>query len=219
MLFRSSDGFSGKKIVVESQDGEVVYSAIPFVDDDGILISYALHKYKYQSMPDFYVSFFRHDLSIKWTCDLGGLVAGAFYNRPTGVAKKGDQILLGTSWFDQASFLDAEKSIFSQKNKVLIVSGTAGDCESFRTAYERDVLAPYYNSDVSIDEDMNFLFFDKKQYHSNLNLDGCFLDGNNIYPRLVANDALVFMRINNGTYDIRDLDNSLYICRSGFGGF
>ncbi|PWF22167.1 hypothetical protein DD235_12355 [Corticimicrobacter populi] len=216
VAYRASDGFSEKRILMESRDGEVVYAAIPFIADDEMLVAYALHRYSDQSMRDFHVaSFGLKTWEKKWECDLGYLVEGAFYNRPTAIAKKDSRILVGTSFFDEAAFLKAETDVFSQENKVLLVEGSSESCASFHVVYERDVAAPYYNTDVNINENLDFVFFNADSYYSNLNLDGCFLDGRNIYPRMVGRKMLIFSRMNGARYNIRNFDNSLYVCRAG----
>ena len=219
MVFRSSDRFQQKFVLMSSKPNEVIYAALPFIDDDKIIVTYALHKHKDQSMRDFYIAFFDKNFTISQECDLGFLVEGAFYNRPTAVAKRGPRVLLGTSWFDESSFLKAEQAIYSQKNTVVIVEGVEGDCDSFHKIYERTILAPYYNTDVSINKNLDFVFFGQKTYFSNINLGGCFLKGNNIYPRFVGPSMLLFARMNGDSYKIRNFDNSLYYCRANIGIF
>jgi len=219
VVFRSSDNFSKNTVVIPSKNSEVIYAAVPFIDDDGILIGYAIHRYADNSMRDFHVASFGFDFQEKWACNLTHLVEGAFYNRPTAIAKKDSKILLGTSYFDEASFLMAEKMVFSQKNRVLIVEWKTGNCESFHEVYEKEVEAPYYNTDVHINESLDFIFFGESDYFSNLNLDGCFLGVRNIYPRFVLRGFLVFARMNGDFYNIRSFDNSLYRCKSVGDGF
>jgi hypothetical protein len=219
LVFRSSDDFSSKTVVISSKNNEVIYAAIPFFGEEEILVSYAIHRYEDGSMRDFYVASFDLNFQGKWACDLNHLIEDAFYNRPTAIAKKDSKILVGTSYFDEASFGDAEKTVFHQKNRVLIVEGKTGNCDSFHKAYEKEVEAPYYNTDVHINEDLDFIFFGKSEYFSNLNLDGCFLGEHNIYPRFIDSGLLVFARMNRDHYNIRNFSNSLYICKSVNSGF
>lgn len=219
VVFKSTDGFEQKNIAISASADEVVYAAVPFIDENGIVITYALHKYKDQSMRDFYVDFFDLSFNKIQHCDLGSLVEGAFYNRPTAVSRQGARVLLGTSWFDEAAFSKAEHSVFGQRNTVVIAEGQTGECDSFEKVLERKVAAPYYNTDVHINENLDFIFFGERTYFSNLNFEGCFLDGKNIYPRMVGGDTLIFSRMNGAAYNIRDFDNSLYVCRANIGDF
>ena len=214
VVFKSSDGFSKHTVVISSKHNETIYAAVPFLDDKEILVSYAVHRYEDNSMRDFYVTSFDFNLQEKWACDLSRLVEGAFYNRPTAIAKKDSKILLGTSYFDKASLLMAQKKVFSQKNKVLIVEGEVDNCESFHTVHEKEVESPYYNTDVHINENLDFIFFGKSEYFSNLDLNGCFLGERNIYPRFVERGLLVFARMNRDFYNIINFDNSLHRCKS-----
>lgn len=103
---------------------------------------------------------------------------------------------------------------FSRKNRVLIVKGDYINCNGFSTVYSVDAYAPYYGTDVAIDSDLNFLFFDLDKIHTNKKIDSCFDDrqGKYIYPKLTGNGVL-YAKMNGNRYGIRDFDNSIFFCK------
>jgi hypothetical protein len=144
--------------------------------------------------------------------DLAYLLDEGYYsNRPTAIGYKDGRLLVGTAFFQKEQQVDSR--FYSRANTVLIAEKGFGKEDHFEVVEKNMVSAPYYHTSVSIDQNLDWIYFDKDTVHSSVNFkDGCFDHGYMMYPNLFKKE-LYYAVVNNGYYEIRNFDNSIVRCK------
>lgn len=214
VIFDHSDDFYNEKIILESNDGEVIYAGSPIATEHGFSIAYSTHNYKEKRLIGFNLLDFDLEKSvIKNNCDLSYLLdKDSYSNRPTGIGYLNGKYLIGTAYYKfEDRINDSEKINYSAQNTVLIVEGRAENCSNFNVVEKNVVSMPYYETSISIDGESNWIYFNKNKAHSNLrNIEGCFNHDNMIYPNML--EGHVFYASMNDKYEIRNFNNKVIHC-------
>lgn len=213
LVVRSSrDDFESEEVVIPSVDGEVIYASRPALGNDGIYFTYSTHRYDTKRMHGWMVISYnpnKHQIIEEY--DLSYLLDQGYYsNRPTDIGYKNGRLLVGTAFFQTEQKVDSR--FYSRSNTVLIAEKDLGTKDRFGVVERNTAYAPYYHSSVSIDEDLNWIFFDKDKVRSSIKFkDGCFNHDNMMYPNLTEH-GVYYAVVNNGYYEIRNFDNSVVRC-------
>lgn len=206
-----------EKVVLQSEDGGVIYAGTPTIYKGNLWVSYS--KYSYLEKRLIGLNLIEYDPKLNKivsSCDLERLVdENYFSNRPTGLKGKGEHLFLATSFFSApVTYEAAEQSNYKEKESVLVLQGDGSDCQSFKILFRKNnVKMPYYDVDVAFNDSGEFLFFDGDKVVSNgpFQASDCFSHKYMLYPNFIGND-MVFYAVMNHDYSIRRFDNSIYLC-------
>lgn len=210
-----SDDFQSENTVMQSSAGFVVYAGTPKVKDGVLYFKYSTHDYKEHAMKG--LSLTGYDLvgrKIVSACDFSWLLDdGYISNRPTGLGIRNDIATFATSFFHYpVTYSSAEQENFSERQTVKIIKGRLGDCDSFKVVFSKnDVAMPYYDVDVTVNDDGDWLFFDKNNVVTNSEKKNCFAKSNMLYPKFVEGVGVLYA-VMNDSYAIRGFNNSLVGC-------
>lgn len=213
LVVRSSrDDFDSEEVVIPSVDGEVVYASRPALGADGIYFTYSTHHYATKRLHGWKViSYNPEDHRITEAYDLSSLLdEGYCSNRPTAIGHKDGRLLVGTAFFQTEQQVDSR--FYSRANTVLIVEKELGEKDRFEVVERNTVSAPYYHTSVSIDRNLDWIYFDRNKVHSSVKFnDGCFDHDSMMYPNLTEH-GVYYAVVNNDYYEIRNFDNSIVRC-------
>ncbi|RRV17549.1 hypothetical protein EGJ00_04300 [Pseudomonas saudiphocaensis] len=216
LVYRSaSDDFQSERTVMQSGAGFVVYAGTPKVKDGVLYFTYSIHDYKKNALRG--LSLAGYDLDSREVvsiCDFSWMLDKDYIsNRPTGLGIKKDIATFATSFFSYpVTYSSAEQENFSGEQAVKIIKGRLGECDSFKVVFSKnDVAMPYYDVDVAINDDGDWLFFDKDNVVTNSGIKNCFMNSNMLYPKFVEGVGVLYA-VMNQPYAIRDFNNSLFGC-------
>lgn len=167
----ASDDFQSENTIMRSSPGFVVYAGTPKVKSDILYFAYSFLDYNKNAMRG--LGLVGYDLvnkNIVSTCDFSRLLdEGYISNRPTGLGVRQNIVTLGTSFFfSPVTYSNAERENFSERQTVKIIKGQLGDCESFKVVFSKNNVAmPYYDVDVAVNDDGDWLFFDRNNVVTN----------------------------------------------------
>lgn len=210
---QASDKFSTEQTILSSLEGEVVYAGQVAKSDMGMVVSYSVHSYKEARLIGWKVVEydFINGAVIK-SCDLSNFLGSEYFtNRPTGIGYKSGSVLVASSYFDEEDSVRAEEKVFSSKNRVLIVKGRLADCENFKIEHDGYARAPYYHTDIAVNQSLDWIYFDGERQVSNRFYFGCFKRDRMMYPSFHAS-GVVYAVMNEGSYGIRNFKNSIVNC-------
>lgn len=213
LVMRSAkDGFESEQIVIDSEDGKVVYAGSPSVTESGFAIAYSKHSYEEKRLIGF--NLLNYDIEDKTSsqCNLSSHIEPESYsNRPTGIGYNGENLVISTTYTNQEnSDPPKEYENFQRENTVVILKGEIGDCESFEIIEKQEVGLPYYHTSIAVNDALEWLYFDGNQHHTNTEIPHCFTSEKMIYPNFTEH-GIVYAAMNR-KYSIRDFDNSLIYC-------
>ena len=213
LVIRSSaNDFATEQTVIPSVDGEVVYASKPARGLNGIYLTYSVLHYKTMRLTRWKVIKYNpstHQITEKH--DLTHLLDQNYHsNRPTAIGYKDGQLLVETAFF--ADKQNVSSRFFSRNNTILIAGKDIADDGRFSIKERNIVKAPYYNTSISIGENLNWIYFDADNvYSSKYFEDDCFDHRYMMYPNLY-NDAVYYAVVNDKSYEIRNFDNSIVRC-------
>nr|QLL91150.1 hypothetical protein [Plesiomonas shigelloides] len=215
-VYRSSiDGFKHEYVIARSGKNNVVYAGTPDIKKDDLYFTYSMHSYLEERLIGLYIS--RYNLKNNETvstCDLSQyLDKDYFSNRPTGLKIVGNEIFFATSYFLPPVTYTAEGGEnYSGVNTVKVFKARLNDCKSIHVLHvNKNVLMPFYDVDVAINNKGKYLYFDDKKAVANDSYYGCFNQDKMMYPNFV-DDVGVFYAVMNAGYSIRNFNNSIYGC-------
>ena len=212
VYFSNRDNFYKKTTIKKSLPDSVIYASRPFVSNDRIYFTYAEHFYKSGNMLGWKILLFDPTANIITNeIDLSSFLGkDYFYNRPTSIALSQDKILVATSYFlKKQNFQEAKLHIW--KNEVLILEIDRNN-RNKKIIHKNISRAPYYNTDVFIDDKLNWLYFDKNTTLSNKMInEQCFNHKHMMYPSIFQ-ESVFYAKVNDGSYSIRDQNNSIIMC-------
>ena len=214
VYFSNKDDFSTKKTIKKSLPDSAIYASRPYVINNKIYFTYAEHFYKSGNMLGWKIIEFDQTANIiTKEIDLSSYLGEKyFYNRPTAIALSKERILVATSYFlKKKDFKQANLYIWD--NHVIILEIDRKDW-SKKVIHKNISKAPYYNTDVYIDNQLNWLYFDKNTTLSNNMINKkCFNHEYMMYPNIFEK-SVYYAKVNNGYYSIRDQNNSIIVCSS-----
>lgn len=207
VVLSSLDDFTGIKTVIESNDNQCVYASRPFYHNDTVYFTWSIHDYDLGYSDGWFYTKYSLKDNVNDTVNLSYLVNNSIGNRPTAIAVKNEKIFLGTSYFESSEYFK-EQLNFNKKNFVKIIS--VDNEGNVSVEHQNTVLAPYYGVDVDIDNDLNYIYFDKDDTYYNGELISCDDSEVKMYPTLFDN-KVIYSRV-NGKYRLRDFNTSLKYC-------
>lgn len=211
VLRQAADDFKNESIVIPSTDGEVVYAGTPAVSNDGFIIAYSMHSYEENRLIGFeLVEYSLEEDAISNTCDLSYLIGeDSHSNRPTGLGYDGQSIMVATAYTEKQQTHRTEKfDNFQRKNEIIVAKGE--NCRDFEVVEKREVAMPYYHTSITVNDKLEYLYFDESEYYSNSGISGCFESEKMMYPNF-TDEGIVYASMNH-QYSIRDFDNSIIYC-------
>lgn len=210
---KASDKFSTERVVLSSLDGEVVYAGQVARSDVGMVVSYSVHSYEEARLIGWKVV--EYDFisnAVVSSCDLSGFLGSEYFtNRPTGIGYKNGSVLVASSYFKKEESVRAQSKVFSSKNRVLIVKGRLADCADFKIEHDGYAQAPYYHTDIAVNQSLDWIYFDGERQVSNRFYVGCFKRDRMMYPSFHAS-GIVYAVMNQESYGIRNFNNSIVSC-------
>lgn len=213
VIRQASDNFSAEQTVLSSLEGEVVYAGQVAKSDVGMVVSYSVHSYKERRLKGWNVVEydFVNGAVIK-SCDLGGFLGPEYFtNRPTGIGYKNGNVLVASSYFKKEDSDRAQMKVFSSKNRILIVKGRLTDCKTFKIEHDGEARAPYYHTDIAVNQSLDWIYFNGERHVSNRLYVGCFKKDRMMYPSFYAS-GVVYAVMNKESYGIRKFNNSIVNC-------
>lgn len=216
LIYReSTDNFSKEVLVLASGAGFVVYAGSVRIENEQLYYVYSKHDYEKGKLKGLTLSQFslNEKKPIK-TCELSRMLDYNYEsNRPTGLGVKDGNITFGTAFFNKpVTYREAESKNFSVKHTVKVIKGNMEDCGSFAEVVSADdVLMPYYDASVAIDDDGNYLFFNKNKVITSIAVNDCFEKDNMIYPQFLKGGGIVYA-VMDQKYSIRSFKNSINGC-------
>lgn len=213
VYFSSKDNFRSKQIIKKSLPDSVIYASRPFVSNSKIYFTYAEHFYKSGNMLGWKILEFNPSKNqIVKEIDLSSFLENNyFYNRPTSIALTKGKLLVATSYFNKKEKFSKAK-LYTWENTVLILEIDRNDL-SKKTMHRSITNAPYYNTDVFIDDKLNWLYFDQNKTISNKKINKlCFNHEYMMYPN-IFHDSVYYVKVNDEHYSLRDQNNSIIMCQ------
>lgn len=213
VIRRAMDNFNSENIILQAKNGHVIYAGVPELTSSGILINYSIHSYKENRLIGWYtIKYDPLNAYVLSSCDFQAFLGTDYHsNRPTGIRQKDGQVMIGTSYFDKYNDSLPEYN-YNKRNSVIIIIGEDLDCSTFKIQHENIVRAPYYHTDITISKNLDYFYFDKDQFNSNLVIKDCFHHERMLYPNFI-NEGILYAAMNpNSHYEIRNFNNSLYFC-------
>ncbi len=211
VYFSSKDKFNKENIIKKALPNSVIYASRPFVFENKIYITYAYYFYQNNDMQGWKVLEFDTVLNkVVKEIDLSKFLGKKyFYNRPTAIAVDKDKILVASAYFIKRQ--DLKKiSLYTKKNIVVIIEIDKNNLNK-KIIHKNISMAPYYNTDVFIDKKLNYIYFDKnKVISNNLTYKYCCNYQYMLYPNVFKN-FIIFAKVNNNKYYIRDFNNSIVL--------
>lgn len=210
---KASDKFGTEQTILSSLDGEVVYAGQVARSDVGMVVSYSIHSYEEARLIGWKVV--EYDFisnAVMSSCDLSGFLGSEYFtNRPTGIGYTNGSVLVASSYFKKEDSVRAQAKVFSSKNRVLIVKGRLADCENFKIEHDGYARAPYYHTDIAVNQSLDWIYFDGERQVSNRFYVGCFKRDRMMYPSFHAS-GIVYAVMNQESYGIRNFNNSIVNC-------
>ncbi len=214
IMYNSSDNFSQKELVKESEKDKIIYASRPFLNHNDVYFSYGYHNYQKKYIEGWYILVYNLENKSSKVINISVHAEGFIENRPTGIAVKDDTIRVGTSYLDQNAKDDYIKRhpSFELCNTVKIIDVKKDDKDyKVNKVFEKRVQLPYYGSSVYIDEKLNYVFFDGNKIISNLSFLNLNFDfDKKMYPYIYQNHLFyVVPTTKNATYQIRNFHTDL----------
>lgn len=210
---KASDKFSTEQSILSSLDGEVVYAGQVARSDAGMVVSYSIHSYEKARLIGWKVV--EYDFAsnaVVRSCDLSGFLGAEYFtNRPTGIGYEDGRVLVASAYFNKEDSARAERRVFSSKNRILIVKGRLADCGDFKVEHDGYARAPYYHTDVAVNQSLDWIYFDRERQVSNRFYVGCFKRERMMYPSF-HDSGVVYAVMNQESYAIRNFNNSIVNC-------
>jgi len=216
VAYRSSDDFNAETLILDTYPGSVIYASRPFYCKNTVYFTYATHDYATGNMSGLtIIGWDTKSEKLVLNLDMSNyLDKNYFYNRPTGLAADDNKIVVATSFFDSKKNFKEEK-LYIRENTVLILEVDIANKDNItvNVLHKNRTKAPYYNTDVFIDKNFNWIYFDDNKTISNRTVsDKCFHHRYMMYPTII-DDAILYTKVNNDHYSIRDFNNSIIECQ------
>ena len=184
VVFSSKDNFTKYKIVIKSHENEVIYASRPYLDNKSIYITYSILSYDKDYYYDWRAIQYNYENNkIIEDYNLSNFTQGFVGNRPTSIVKINNKLLIGTSMFKEDEYIKKER-FFNRKNNVKLLEIDL-TTKSKKIVHSNDVISPYYSTDIFIDKNGNWIYFDKSKAISNVKLnEQCFNHMYMMYPNI-----------------------------------
>lgn len=222
VVLTSQNLFSSARDVITSNLEECVYASRPQIYKNNVYLSYSIHYYNKKYMDGWYIAELNLKTNKVATLNISNLIGENIGNTPTAIARKDNNIVVATSYFDKNEYYKQQSNNYTRSNTVKIIklnliNNGGGEIKladttkiQIETVLEQKLKCPYYVTDVYIDDNLNYVFFDKDKLISNAY--SCKLDNiNKKYP-IIFNNLLFFVKTSE-PYSIRNFNTSLSFCK------
>ena len=216
VFYKSSDNFTKEHLLLDTYPNSIIYASRPYYSNNIVYFAYATHDYDTVNMTGLtIIGWSTKSEKIILNLDLNKyLDKKYFYNRPTGLAVKKNKIIVATSFFNnKKNFKNAK--LYTWTNTILILEVNIKDEDNIKVKilHKNRTKAPYYNTDIFIDKNFNWIYFDENKTVANKQIsDECFHHKYMMYPSIIEN-SVYYVKVNNEHYSIRDFNNSIIQCQ------
>ena len=213
VILNSSDNFNREYLIKSVRNKSIIYASKPALYENHLYITYSIHIESKKALRGW--SYLKYDLKKNVKIDdydLKHLLDENYLgNRPTAINVVNDKITIGTTL--RLEKYNDDDYYYTLLNKVLIVSINSNTKLEFIN-HENFVLAPYYMTSITLDNNSNYLYFGVSKVYSNKSISNyCFNENDNyMYPTFYDND-LLYTSSNIDSYQMTWFDNSIYLCK------